>query len=460
MPTPFSSLTPVGSLGESKDVAQPQAEVPPRPASSLGFTLEHPQQQFLHDAVACIGTELEEMHSSAAPLMRVRGGLTNAHRHRQALKYAFAKHSESECDRLRHDLSLKEAEVRDLRLKVQQMERWVQATKHATQKRKERARAANGGAAAADPVRSSSQQVSRPGGTSTSTRVVKGTAQRETTQKNAEDSMRETVSETGGDENKDSPVKRAEEWQQGIARQSEFVKVLKAKIQDAEAQLNRSTVQKKSMEMGLFLAESEVLKLRALTKRSEERATELANELKRVYMDLPKVMEKRIAAVAKTTSLEIRDKELEKLKIDNREEHFKFLDSKALVEENEGIDNRIAQLGAFCEQAKELLTSNRDITVNLENRTHEARESMGYLQQIWSKMLKRSLELQPSQPIVAGEEREPDENPELLLYRAGSGLDACLDLLIKQTHIDVDCSGSPSPTPGKKQTLSGTAGSN
>merc|ERR1719443_659000 len=100
MPTPFSSLTPVEHFGGSKDSTQPKAEVPPRPNTSCGFSLDNPQQQFLYDAVKAIGTELEEMHPSAAPLMRVRGGKTNAHRNRQALRQAFQKHSESERDRL------------------------------------------------------------------------------------------------------------------------------------------------------------------------------------------------------------------------------------------------------------------------------------------------------------------------------------------------------------------------
>lgn len=474
MPTPFSNLSRVECFGDATDNGQPQAEVPPRPATSLGFTLDRPQQQFLHNAVKCIGTELEEMHPAAAPLMRVRGGHTNAHRNRQALKYAFAKHSESECDRLRQDLSLKEAEVRDLRLKVQQMERWVQATKYATQKRNARARAAanfqrsnskqpdksTGSKSMPVSARSSwTEEANAPMASASMSTRTSGFARRNSQggRKDTEESVSVKEVQETAEDNKDSPVKRAEEWQHVIARQAEVVKALKAKIQDAEASCNRATIQKKSMEMGLFLAESEVMKLRALAKSSEDRATELANELKRVYQDLPKVMEKRIAAVAKTTSLEVKQKQFESLKLENREEHFKFLDNEALQLENAGVDERAQQLSIFCSDAEKLLNSNREASKNLEKKVVECRECMGFLQVVWSKMVKRALE---DQKLAPQPTEEMDEGPELLLYRAGSGLDQCLELLSMQGRRHVDApSRSASPEGSKNLKLNVTASS-
>jgi chromosome segregation ATPase len=460
MPTPFSTLTPLEPFSESHEVSQPQAEVPPRPNTSCGFSLDNPQQQFLHNAVKCIGTELEEMHPVAAPLMRVRRGQTNAHRNRQALRQAFAKHSESECDRLRHEVSQREAEVRDLRLKVQQMERWVQATKHATQKRNARAKSKAASSRSGTTsisasmgshnVRKSGDAAVGEGSLALGSQQIK--IQKENskpTRKETEDSFKDDVSGTGGEDNKQDAVKRAEEWQQAIARQSEVVKSLKTKIQEAQELLNQSTVHKKSMETGLFLAESEVLKLRALAKKAEERSTQLANELKRVYQDLPKVMEKRISVVAQTTSLEVKQKQLEKLKGEYREEHFKFLDNQALVLENEALENRIAHLGTFVEQAQEFLHGNREIAKGLEKRAQEARESMGFLQQVWTKMVKRALEVQAA-PVGIGEDL--DEGPELLLYRAGSGLDQCVELLNLEGRIELESnpnSRSPSPTQKK-----------
>lgn len=466
MPTPFSSLTPMESFGGAIDeVAQPQADVPPRPNTSMGFVLDNPQQQFLHSAVKCIGTELEEMHPSAAPLIRVRGGVTNAHKNRQALKYAFAKHSESECDRLRHKVSLKEAEVRDLRTKMQQMERWVQATKHATQKRNARARAAERSSSKSKPVRTHGSHASSSNPRSSSAAsdgMVQKTQSEKPQRKDTEDSIRDDVSGTGEDA-KESPVKKVEEWQGTIARQNEVVKGLKAKIQEAQEQLNRLIVRRKSMETGLFVSESEVLKQRELAKKAEERATQLANELKRVYQDLPKVMEKRISVVSNTSSLEIKKKQLERLIRDNREEHFKFLDNTALALENEGIENRIVHLSTFVEKVEEFMQSNRDVAKSLEKRAQEARDSMGFLQQVWTKMVKRALEVQTAP--VAGTE-DLDEGPELLLYRAGSGLDQCLDILSKQGKMDLDVTeSSRSPSPQASQTLvhsstSPTMGSN
>lgn len=467
MPTPFSSLTPMEPFNESHEVAQPQAEVPPRPNTSIGFSLDNPQQQFLHNAVKCIGTELEEMHPAAAALMRVRGGRTNAHRNRQALRQAFAKHSESECDRLRHEVSKKEAEVRELTLKVQQMERWVQATKHATQKRNARAKSKgnenpgrsvsklHSSRSLATHVRSSGgSSMTVPDGTvSQSMGAASITVSRSIgVRKETEDSLRDDVSGAGGEDGKQDAVKRAEEWQHVIARQSDIVKNLKTKIQEAQEQLNQRTVHKKSMETGLFLAESEVLKLRALAKKAEERSTQLANELKRVYQDLPKVMEKRISVVAKTTSLEVKKKQLERLKDEYREEHFKFLDKQNLSLENEAIERRIAHLGAFVEQAEDFLHGNRETARGLEKRASEARESMGFLQQVWTKMVKRALEVQGS-PIAVGEEL--DEGPELLLYRAGSGLDQCVELLNMEGRTSPQLTGTPStsrsPSPTNKK---------
>jgi len=263
--------------------------------------------------------------------------------------------------------------------------------------------------------------------------------------KDTDDSPTVTKEPVGdaGEEDKDLSVKRAEEWQQAIARQSEVVKVLKTKIVDAEAQLNRATVRRKSMEMGLFLSESEVLKLRALTKKAEDRATELANELKRVYQDLPKVMEKRVEVVAKTTNMEVKQKQLEMLKQANREEHFKFLDKEALKLESAGLENRICQLNGFCDRAMELFHNNRDVAKSLEKRIMEARESMGFLQQVWTKMVKRALEVQTTPQAFAPEDM--DEGPELLLYRGGSGLDQCLDLLSMEGIVDLGSFRSTSP---------------
>jgi len=264
--------------------------------------------------------------------------------------------------------------------------------------------------------------------------------------------------ERGGEDNKESLVKRAEEWQHAIARQSDVVKVLKSKIVDAESLLNRSTVQKKSIEMSLFLAESEILKLRANTKTSEDRATELANELKRVYCDLPKVMEKRVKVVAKTTSIEVKKQQLAKLQQENREEHFKFLDTEALSLESKSFEERAANLKGFVERAEEFMKTNRDTAKSLEKRATEARELLGYTQQVWTKMVKRALELSAhSGTSSVGVGEDMDEGPELQLYRAGSGLDQCLELLSMEGQIDLARFESRSNSPPKHSNTMGTS---
>lgn len=307
------------------------------------------------------------------------------------------------------------------------------------------------------------KQESKPGGSGTESIGTASLSIRRTEsksiRKDTDDSFKDEVSGTGGEDSKEASIKRAEEWQQAIARQSEVVKTLKVKIQEAQQELNQSTVHKKSMETGLFLAESEVLKLRALARKAEERSTQLANELKRVYQDLPKVMEKRISVVARTSSLEIKKQQLEKLKDEYREEHFKFLDNKDLALENEGIENRIANLATFVEHGQEFLNSNRDTAKVLERRAQEAREAMGFLQQVWTKMVKRALEVQAS-PVGFGEDL--DEGPELLLYRAGSGLDQCVELLNMEGRMELgeptSRSPSPSPSQSKKLASSQTSG--
>merc|ERR1719174_1367355 len=75
-------------------------------------------------------------------------------------------------------------------------------------------------------------------------------------------------------------------------------------------------------------------------------------------------------------------------------------------------------------------------------------------------MVKRALEVQPISPQIQEATEQMDEGPELLLYRAGSGLDQCMELLSMQGRRNVDAlSGSPSPDGSKNQKLNVTTSS-
>jgi len=104
--------------------------------------------------------------------------------------------------------------------------------------------------------------------------------------------------------------------------------------------LQQLIIQRKSAEAALFSTNAQTLRLRARAQQLEARVARLANELRRVYQNLPEVVRQRLK---QSTSSQVQQKECElvALKSEHRKEHFKYWRGKDLTSEIDSCDVRI-----------------------------------------------------------------------------------------------------------------------
>jgi len=143
----------------------------------------------------------------------------------------------------------------------------------------------------------------------------------------------------------DSPIAKSktvdavEELHQNLVRAMEEDQAMRAQVEDHMRHLDQQTIRRKSAEAGLFNTNADILRLRAQALQQEARVTRLANELRRVYKHLPRVVDQRLAQ-----SSDARDKmmhqELAHLRETHRQEHFKFMDCHQIDHEHDIIQDQ------------------------------------------------------------------------------------------------------------------------
>jgi len=341
-------------------------------SSSMG-----PQRRFLHQTVLAIGSEVDERRLANMDFDRPSGirAPVEAICQRDKLRRGYAAHCDLERERLEKMVKEREAEVQALTNKAEQMERWVAATRHASKRRSTRMRSQS----TSNPLGSSALAASGDGSRKASvlSSAASGNAGAAST----------AVAEQGpqglGTKGAHSVM---EEWQGTINQQSELIESLRLQVENEVQILDKRMIHRKSVEAALFAGQAEILNLRARTRQSETRVITLANELRKVYKNMPDVIQQRLTDMFKD-SKEARTKfEVEELERQYREQHFKFMDKEALQRECKEYDRHIAGMDHIAEECVQMLERCSDSADTMLSQIAYAQGARAALQIAWVRL--------------------------------------------------------------------------
>mmetsp|Transcript_104441 Transcript_104441/g.196659 ORF Transcript_104441/g.196659 Transcript_104441/m.196659 type:complete len:496 (-) Transcript_104441:42-1529(-) len=365
MPVPYWSSTAskqheeVLALMEEKGHHGEASKSTAKPRDKSEHRLKGPQRQFLHQMQLVIGSEIDEgqiettrhnIHPEGSHVVRQ----SSSYQHRDNLRQNFASHTDNEREQLEAEVRAREIEVVTLQKQVEQMEHYLAATRAALARREVRLQNAR-------PVSGRPRARSLLPGSSAHADVTANLAK----------VKKDFLANTGGskfdvEDKSDLDAQRKEnimeEWQVSILRQSEIAQTMRIHVDEQAKNLQQQTVQRKSVEAALFGTNAEILRLRTKTQETEARVKRLANELKRVYTNLPEMIQKQIDS---PDSIKERRKnkqhDLEDIEIAHHNEFYKYMDNEKLQDESHVCDAKIKEMDEVAKKASQLVARGKAI---------------------------------------------------------------------------------------------------
>lgn len=348
---------------------------------------QHPQRRFLHDALLAIGAELDEegpairpdsRSASSRPPSRTEPGSSSARRGQ--LRKGFAAHTDLEREKLEALVAEREAEVNALQAQAEQIENLVATTRLAAARRS---------------VRLKNPSVSSPSGVDNGLRTTVSSLVR--AKKNFLKSAGISVfdHEVGAVGSHEKP-ETLEVWRRSVANQSEQVNMVRLRIEERVNHLQKQTQQRKAVEAQLFGSHAECLSFGHKATRMEDRAQRLAKELRRVYKDLPRIVERHLEVSAETTRRKLSSEELQKVKDQHVEHAFKFLSVDRLLDETSSCDQYIQEMTDFTQSAAAVISEGHSHAVTMQQHARLARDSLDSLRESVSRELHQLVRVQAS----------------------------------------------------------------
>lgn len=368
MPVPYWSTTAsrqseevLAAVEEKRRQSQALREAsksPTKPQKESEHRLKgRPQRHFLHHMQLVIGAEIDEgqienarhnIHPEGSQVVRQ----TTSYHQRDDLRQSFASHTDHEREKLEAEVQAKEIEVVTLEKQLEQMEHYLMATRLAISRREVRLQAGSRPLSARRRVHAPASLL-LPGSSAQTDEVPRKVK-----------STRSSKFEAEEKSELENPRKEniLEEWQVSILRQSEIAQSMRIQVDEQAKNLQQQTVQRKSVEAALFGTNAEILRLRMKTQETEARVMRLANELRRVYSNIPQMIQKRIDS---PTSVKERDKnkqrDLEQIENSHHVEFYKFLDNETLQNENRAFHMKIKDMEDVAKRASHLVARGKAI---------------------------------------------------------------------------------------------------
>jgi hypothetical protein len=288
---------------------------------------------------------------------------------RQSLRTRYAAHTVSELDQLEAAVEAKECEVAALKKQVEQMTRFLAATRTAATNR--RMREARGDSDAAKPV------------------MPTGLA------KTLAKTKKKFLSSAGAevwDVHEGGPVcpkgeNVIEEWQHNVIAQSEMAQRMRAHVDEQKKALETQTSHRKAQETALFSSQVASLKLRAEAQQAEARVQRLANELKRVYQAVPDTIKQKIGPAISETREDKKETEIKALRIEHHTEFFKFMECDKIHHESEICQKKLTENDQDITLARQVLNRGRYFADSSVQHTQAAQMALDALHDRWARFV-------------------------------------------------------------------------
>lgn len=364
-----------GPREEEQRLGPPSARPPEgRPGSSGGGERQRPggarpatarpqarpQAQFLHRALLAIGAELEESRGQSWPGLDL--GKPRSARHREELRRRYAEHSDAEFEELRRQVASREAAVGALRKQVEQLERMLQAARLAAERRAGRKPELD-----RSNTESEAMLFSTFGNLNAPLRVFDA------------DRLRSSVLQRGIIHG------TMDEVQQQISHQWEAEQAMRASVEEQVRAFQKQTVQRKANEAGLFGRHAEILKLRVESLRTEGRVTRLANELRRVYQQLPQVVQQKLSQSVLGHAQQVQ-KEFVRINGEHHTEHFKWMSVEELNHHIEISVGGMEEMMRTTAQAEQVLADGEMLAGRTVDRISDVQAALASLVDSWAKL--------------------------------------------------------------------------
>jgi len=393
-----------------------------------------PQQAFLHQTLLAIGLEVDE-HSSC----RLAMGFQSSQRSeiREQLRGDFTAHTGAECETLEARVKTREAAVKKLSLYVLQLERMLESTRAAASRRTCRLgrrgsadagtegtspdsrrptyAVGEGAEIAGMPSPHSSESPSRKTGICIEAAVL-GTE---------EDTMDKKENEWL-DRQRQATLQEKDPWEgraKTVADQRSIENQLEWENKAGTQKLMQMIINRKVTEASLLGSHAQVLKLRTRAIREEKRATQLANELKRVLKSMPHVVEQQLHRLAIPLEGQ-RNGQLALLCVKFQEQRLKYMPSKMIREERAQWEAKLAVMTQALTEATRSLEDSKAGAFELSSQGVTVVNSLSDLSDAWAGMSAGLAE----RDDLAGSWNEFDDAQESLekAHRAANSIRATL----------------------------------
>lgn len=348
-----------------------------------------PQARFLHQALVSIGTEIDEVRRAApTPSVAAHTVITGSaadgamsSRCRADLRRSYAAHADSECAKLRMLVAQRDAEVETLRKQVEQLHRAVSASRIAAARRKKRLdEAANSKSGGGGPA-----LLTQSLGVTQLMKLKNQFMRASAAVVYDADSMRASYHQT-----KDSAFE--ENLRQKIDQHWEEETTMRSGLEEHGRHLQQQTIHRKATEAALFGKKMDILELRAKTLKAESRVTRLANDLRRVYQQLPDVVHQKLEQSTSQRS-ELKEHELGGLHETYHSLHLKWLSSEELRRQREEFCSDEVAVSTRTATATQLLQSSNSMSETLVTTADGIDKALSHLDEAWNKLMV---------PLVAG----------------------------------------------------------
>jgi len=379
MPAPFETTTiaepSIAEGGEMASITSGRKSTAAQEVSHAAGPA-HLQAKFLHQTLLAIGVEMDEGRAEDCSSVKPKSA-----RHRDELRRCFAAHSDIECIQLRRRVANREAEIQSLRLQVQQVERMVQATRLAAARRSVRLRGGGG----AD------------GGVTNTLALTQGLLRSKNRLLEVADNM--VWDADGGAMRQSGSIAKQKETtkemsfedglQAEINLQFDAEQALRVSLEEQIRSFDRQTIQRKASEAGLFGTHAEILRMRSQALRMEARVTKLANELRRVYKQLPAVVQQKLAQSVPQWEGE-KNKELKAIQAKHCLHHLKWLSSEELQVHISISENAIRQTREQSLKFEEVLVQGQKVLKCAFKKMQAAAMALASLREAWNALSART----------------------------------------------------------------------
>jgi len=393
MPVTYAEVEDAKGGTDANPKEQPSERQPKRPPGAAGPRRKlAPQRDFLHRTLCAIGADLDESKQEAekgTPVLAVDERQSTT-AHREYLRKRFVKYNDEECARLKAQVKAKEAEIAALSQKVEELRRFVENTRIAC---KQRLAAGNSRSGTNDPPEQDrASELPAPPvrtaqfnmGSAVLSAMVR--TRHQFLDLSGNQVFDADTRASGGNVRSALKAKDAvEELQERIKQQKEVEQQMHAQVFELAKQLKQQTIQRKAQEAGLFSKNAEILQLRARTLQTEARVTRLANELRRIYRQVPTIMQQRLDQTSPKRA-ENMASEFAFLQEGNKQEHLKFLSCDDLVAEVGNVNNGIKTMEKKKVQADKVLQQGAGVAKAVADKMHIVHVALASLCEAWTKL--------------------------------------------------------------------------